>query len=92
MNVINKLKNQSFFKDTNGNIVLWQLPNAPLWGWLLFKVLPLLTSSEQLRYGLQQISMAFIFTWAYLEMSDGVNYFRRLLGLIVLAAIVMSYF
>ena len=25
---------EKFYKDDQGNIVLWQAPNAPLWGWM----------------------------------------------------------
>jgi hypothetical protein len=33
-----------------------------------------------------------LFAWAYLELAQGVNYFRRLLGLAVLTAAVVGYF
>jgi hypothetical protein len=41
--------------------------------------------------GLDHLSRAILVTWAYLEITDGVNYFRRLLGTIVMIALVVTY-
>ena len=81
-----------FFKDDEGRIVLWQSPSIPLYGWIVFQVLAQLLSKGHLKNGCEQLSMALLYTWAYLEVMQGVNYFRRLLGLIVLVALVISYF
>jgi hypothetical protein len=83
---------KSFVKDNDGHIVLWQWPNIPLYGWIIFKALSLIVSKGHLKTGIDQLSMAFLFTWALLEVMQGVNYFRRLLGLAVLIAIATSYF
>lgn len=75
-----------FFKDKKGRIVLFQAPNAPIIFWFTFTVLNLLWSNNQpkVHYLFQILSFGFIFTWAWLEITSGVNYFRRTLGLLVL--------
>ncbi len=80
----------NFFKDKHGQIVLAQTPNSPLIGWFIFTMLNLLWPATQPKmhylYGI--LAYGFIFTWAWLEITSGVNTFRRLLGLIVLILIV----
>ncbi|WP_228561943.1 hypothetical protein [Catenulispora rubra] len=66
------------------------MPNLPLIGWLLFALLARISSAGHWRSTADFVSSAFLFTWAYLELTQGVNYFRRLLGLAVLAAVVGS--
>jgi hypothetical protein len=82
---------QNFFKDKTGRVVLWQRPNLPICGWAVFKVLAFLTHGD-LRYGCQLVSTGFFLMWALLEITKGVNYFRRLLGFGLLAMVVASYF
>ncbi|MEI6237569.1 MAG: hypothetical protein WCP03_03150 [Candidatus Saccharibacteria bacterium] len=82
----------SFFKDKDGHFVVTQPPNIPIVGWFTFMLLAHLFSASHLRDALGFISMAFLFTWAYLEITQGVNYFRRLLGLVVLIVIIISVF
>jgi hypothetical protein len=83
---------QKFIRDKNGNVVIWQAPNIPLIGWLVFKLLSIVLSQGHLKDGFGLISSAFIFTWTYLEITDGASYFRRLLGLIVMAVLVVGFF
>jgi hypothetical protein len=40
--------------------------------------------------GLDVIAFGAIFTWAWLELFDGVNYFRRALGATVLIGVIAS--
>ncbi len=80
--------NQSFTKDKSGKVVLWQAPNRALLGWAAFALLSYLTHSQLL--GL--IGTTFLLAWAFLELFQGVNYFRRLLGLIILIFIIRSLF
>lgn len=76
----------NFFKDKHGRIVIFQTPNAPLIGWFIFSILNLLWTSEHPKVIniFHMLSFGFIFTWAWLEITSGINYFRRTLGLIVL--------
>jgi hypothetical protein len=43
------------------------------------------------RSGADFLGSALLFTWAYLESTRGVSYFRRLVGLVILAAVVGSH-
>ncbi|CAM3725706.1 hypothetical protein SMNI109538_09260 [Smaragdicoccus niigatensis] len=71
--------------------MLWQWPNMPVLCWALFKVAALV-SAGHLQSAFSSLSTAFLFVWAYLELAQGVNYFRRTLGAVVLVAIVISFF
>jgi hypothetical protein len=72
------------FRDSEGTIVLAQFPNPPLIGWILASLLQLFVTTGRIKLGLDAISFGCLFTWAWEELFQGVNYFRRGLGLIVL--------
>lgn len=72
------------FRDGNGNLVIAQKPNLPILVWLTATLLGLLITSGNIHRGLDAIAFGSLFTWAWLELFQGVNYFRRSLGLIVL--------
>ena len=79
------------FKDSEGNIVLGQMPNLPILVWVTATLLQLVFTSGKVYTGLNAIAFGSLFTWAWQELFDGVNYFRRALGLVVLVgAIVMK--
>lgn len=80
---------EKYFKDSNGKIVVWQKPNLPIILWLVSLLLAQLTDGK-LGELFSLISYGALFTWAYLEMFHGVNFFRRILGLIVLIATLYS--
>lgn len=82
----------AFFKDKDGKVVITQWPNIPIIGWLAFKVLSMLIDSANLKNWFENLSLAFLFTFAYLEITSGASYFRRLLGLVVMVAVIMSYY
>lgn len=81
---------QNFFKDKQGRIVIVQAPNSPLIGWLIFTFLSWIWSGNQptILHLFEVLSFGFIFTWAWLEIISGVNYFRRTLGALVLIMVV----
>lgn len=85
-------KFSDFFKDSQNRVVIFQLPNWPLILWFVFALLDLLWSSSQPKMHLifHMLRFGFIFTWAWLEITCGVNYFRRTLGFLVLIAVVVS--
>ena len=60
-------------------------------GWLLAAIGGRLVPDGTTSTGLGHIGHAFLFTWAYLEITDGANYFRRLLGTAVMVALVVGY-
>ena len=70
----------SFWRNDEGKVVLWQNPNLPLTGWLIFLVTSWMTKDTMLASSLRNMSMAFLFTWAYMELIGGENYFRKTLG------------
>ncbi|MFW6296768.1 MAG: hypothetical protein ACOC04_06215 [Halothece sp.] len=78
-----------FFRDKNGNIVLAQKPNLPILVALtatLFKLL--FPTSGNLSVGLEAVTFGSLFTWAWMELFQGINYFRRTLGFIALLGII----
>jgi len=80
------IKPLDFFKDKQGRIVIAQTPNLPLIVWFIVTIMNLIWSDNHPRvhYVLNLLSFGFIFTWAWLEIAYGVNYFRRTLGLLVI--------
>lgn len=89
---LDSVANRNFFKDAYGHIVIVQLPNITLCAWFLFKLISIILTKGQVKTGFELLSMAFLFTWAYIEMTKGVNYFRKLLGLIVIIVLIANYF
>jgi hypothetical protein len=87
------MKKQNFIdkclKDSEGKTVLAQKPNFPILIWLGSLLLrPIL--SGNLYTLIDLIGFGALFTWAYLELFQGINYFRRLLGLVVLIVALYS--
>jgi len=77
-----------FFRDDNGNIVIAQPPNPPIIVWGVTSLLKLVFTSGLPNVGLDLIAFGSLFTWAWLELFQGVNYFRRTIGLVVLVGFV----
>ncbi len=78
------------FRDSNGNIVIAQPPNLPIIVWGVASLLKLVFTSGKVGIGLDAVAYGALFTWAWEELFQGVNYFRRALGLIVLIGIIAS--
>ena len=77
------------FKDKKGRVVLLQTPNQPIIFWVVATLANRLIDGTA--GGLMGVvAFGAIFTWAYLELFEGVNYFRRTLGLIVIILSVMN--
>ena len=72
------------FRDREGNIVIAQMPNLPILVWLAATLLQLVVPSGKVGAGLGLVAFGTLFTWAWLELFAGVNYFRQALGLAVL--------
>lgn len=77
-----------FFRDSNGNIVIAQPPNPPVIFWGVASLLKLVFTDGLANVALDLIAYGSLFTWAWLELFQGVNYFRRTLGFIVLIGFV----
>jgi hypothetical protein len=77
------------WRDENGKIVIWQRPNLWLIGWAVLTTISLFISGRgaDIFSWLAEISLII---WSLLEITKGANYFRRVLGLLVLIFAVMS--
>ncbi len=78
------------FRDENGDIVVAQMPNLPLIIWIVASLLKLLFTSGKVGVGLDFLAFGSLFTWAWQELFEGVNYFRRALGLCVFIGVMAS--
>jgi hypothetical protein len=87
------MKNTKFidkcFKDKNGNVVLGQKPNLPIIVWLVTLILKLFINGTLYNI-VDIIGFGALFTWAWLELFDGVNYLRRVFGFFVLLVLIIS--
>ena len=77
------------FRDSEGNIVIAQPPNLPLIVGISATLLEVILTTGKIHIGLDLIAFGSLFTWAWLELFQGVNYFRRALGLIVLVGLIV---
>jgi hypothetical protein len=78
------------FRDSDGNIVIAQMPNLPLIVWIVTSVFALIFTTGKINTVLEVVANGSLFTWAWMELFQGVNYFRRSLGLVVLIGIIAS--
>lgn len=76
------------FRDSEGKIVIAQMPNLPLLVGLAATLLQFILPSGKIHTGAELVAFGAFFTWAWQELFEGVNYFRRALGLIVLVSII----
>jgi len=76
------------FRDSNGNIVIAQMPNPPLILWVVTSLSTFVFPSGTINTVLNILANGALFTWAWLELFQGVNYFRRALGLVVLIGMI----
>lgn len=76
-----------FFKDKRGNVVITQSLNVSISTWAILTIINFFAHSPQLAW----LATAFLFTWAFMELFQGVSPFRRLLGLVVLAGIIVMH-
>ena len=77
------------FRDSKGNIVIAQPPNLPVIAGVVAAILQSLLPSGQLQTSAKLVAFGALFTWAWQELFDGVNYFRQALGLIGLVTLMM---
>ncbi|MCC5657042.1 hypothetical protein LC608_08580 [Nostoc sp. XA010] len=77
------------FRDNEGNIVIAQMPNLPLIVGIVTSLLTVVFTSGKINTLLDLVAYGSLFTWAWLELFQGVNYFRRALGLVVLVGLIV---
>ena len=78
------------FRDSEGKIVLAQMPNLPLIVWIVASLFKLIFTTGKINTGLELLAFGSLFTWAWEELFQGVNYFRRALGILVLVSLIAS--
>jgi hypothetical protein len=78
------------FRDSEGQIVIAQMPNLPLSVGIVASLLKLILTTGQINLALDLVAFGSLFTWAWEELFQGVNYFRRALGMIVLVGLMAS--
>jgi hypothetical protein len=78
------------FRDAAGQIVIWQPPNLPILIWLSATLLKLVFQTGQVKLVLDLLAFSSLLYWSFLEITQGVNYFRRDLGIVVLIALIIS--
>jgi hypothetical protein len=77
-----------FWKDKDGNYVVWQRPNAFLIAWAVLSILTIFTTGL-LSNIFWWAAEAVLVGWSVLEIWKGVNYFRKTLGVLVLLLVIM---
>jgi hypothetical protein len=79
------------WRDKRGNIVIFQWPNVWLIAWAILDIISIVTMGtvSNIFWWLANATLA---VWALLEVTKGVNYFRRGLGVIVLILLILSVF
>jgi hypothetical protein len=78
------------FRDGTGEIVIGQPPNLPILIWVSATLLKLVFKTGQVNIALDLLAFSSLLYWSFLEITQGVNYFRRDLGVVVLIAIIIS--
>lgn len=72
----------SFFKNKQGEYVIAQYPNWPLWLWIVLFSLRFIPLSSLQVFSYWSSSIVLLY-WAYLEIVSGESLFRRFLGIVV---------
>jgi Co/Zn/Cd efflux system component len=80
-----------FFQDKHGKIVIWQMPNVPLWIWVGCSVLGWAMKRGIVHTAAGIIGTIALIVWALLEIFSGVNIFRRVLGIVVMGLILSRF-
>ena len=78
------------FKDRTGKVAIGALPNVPILVWLAAMLSGMLVKHGRGGSILRLVAFGALFTWAWLEIFQGVNYFRRALGLVVIVLLVFG--
>jgi hypothetical protein len=95
MHSISKLqkKFKKLKEDYNKNKIsqIIQIPNLPLSIWIASKII-MFVSKGFIYNVATEASILFISIWAYLEITKGINVFRKLLGLVVFILTAVSLF
>ena len=73
---------QNIFKDKTGKIIIGQWPNWPIWLTLAFYILRFIPNRLIQSVSSLGVNLTLLY-WSYLEITEGVNTFRKLIGISV---------
>lgn len=79
------------FRDKNGKMAVFQVPNVPIIIWGIATVLAHVSHGGLARFS-GYVALVAIVVWASLEIWLGSSLFRRILGVVVLAIVVINRF
>jgi len=79
------------YKDKEDKVVIIQFPNLPLITWLITTVAGKFIHNVGISDFLSVVAFGALFTWAWLELFQGVTYARRILGLVVFIYLLHSH-
>ncbi len=77
--------------DRRGHVVIFQMPNLWLIGWAVLDIISIFTMGT-ISNVFWWAATGVLAIWATLEITRGVNYFRRALGVVVLIFVILSAF
>jgi len=81
-----------FWKDKDGNYAIFRRPNALLIAWVVLTLGSLFAPHGIAENVFWWASLAVLAAWSLLEIFKGVNYFRRVLGVLVLVLVILAAF
>jgi hypothetical protein len=70
---------------------IFQKPNIPITLWFFSTIISLITHGI-IYYVSTTVSFIAIIIWSYLELSEGINWFRKILGLVVLIVTALALY
>ena len=79
-----------WFRSSDGRLTLWQLPNPALCVWMVTLVLGRFELSTAHVTAVDGIRHGALLVWALDEVVRGASPFRRTLGAVILAALLVS--
>ncbi len=80
----------NIFRGDNNKLTIFQKPNIPATVWLIATIGARIFHSGLPHVILSIISVLAAFVWAMMELVSGVNYFRKILGFVVLFVTIYS--
>ena len=80
----------TIFRDDKGEFVIIQPPNLLIIIWFTASILKLVFPKGDLYTGLDFVAVGSLTIWSFLEIFQGVNYFRKGLGVVVLIGLIAS--
>jgi hypothetical protein len=81
-----------FWRDKSGEVVIVQRPNIWLVIWLVLEIVSLFSASHRVELFSWWLGSAALGVWSLLEILQGVNYFRRALGVFIALMTLLTVF